>query len=274
MKAQAQKIGVVGAGWLGLPLGAALSRSGHTVYGSTTRKERFPLLRQEGLVPFLLELAEQPAGDVETLAGLDVLIVNVPPSTARRYDGLNHLQQLDRLTRAITKAGIKKVLYISTTSVYPDESREMREQDAAYVVSRHSGQVPLQFEDCFREASDFESTIIRFGGLFGPERHPGYFFKRRREVSHGGAPVNMIAQQDCIGIIQKVIETQTWGETFNACAPEHPSKRTFYTTASQQVGTELPIFLDEATSGKWINSDKLRDLLKYEFRYPNPLAAL
>jgi hypothetical protein len=38
------------------------------------------------------------------------------------------------------------------------------------------------------------------------------------------APVNLIHRDDCIGIINAIIEQNVWAEVFNGCADTHPFK--------------------------------------------------
>jgi UDP-glucose 6-dehydrogenase len=41
------KISIVGCGWLGLPLGEKLAKSGHQVFGSTTSVEKIATIFNE-----------------------------------------------------------------------------------------------------------------------------------------------------------------------------------------------------------------------------------
>jgi hypothetical protein len=40
----------------------------------------------------------------------------------------------------------------------------------------------------------------------------------RENLENPDAPINLIHQTDCIGIILKIIEKNSWGETYNAAA--------------------------------------------------------
>lgn len=269
-----QTVGVVACGWLGLPLASQLVRDGYKVYGSRRSTRHFNSLRSSGIFPFKIELQATPVGDLAVFERLDCLVLNVPPGNARQYQGLSHEQQLESLAGAIKKAGIPRVIFISTTSVYPDDARVMKEEDAEYIPSKHSGTVALRFEDVLREASGAELVVLRFGGLFGPERHPGHFFRNRKEVTGAEHPVNMIHQEDCIGIIGTLIADWPGAGVYNACSPEHPTKEEFYTAASNHVGTQAPKFHIAGEGGKTVCPQKLIDEIKYEFRYPNPIQAL
>ena len=46
------RVGIIGCGWLGLPLAKSLIKNNYIVYGSTTKKEKLGLLANENLNPF------------------------------------------------------------------------------------------------------------------------------------------------------------------------------------------------------------------------------
>lgn len=77
----------------------------------------------------------------------------------------------------------------------------------------------------------------------------------------------MIHQEDCIGIIIKIIESNSWQETFNAVAPFHPSREEYYSQKAKEYNLEPLIFTHSKPSiGKTILSDKLENDLKYQFK--------
>ena len=117
---------------------------------------------------------------------------------------------------------------------------------------------------------DFETTILRFGGLIGADRNPARFLlKSAQPVAN--APVNLIHQDDCIGIITTILEQNLWGEILNACCPEHPLKKDFYGKAAQISGLPVPGISDQDEAYKIVDSSKLKRLLKYKFKYQSPM---
>ena len=122
----------------------------------------------------------------------------------------------------------------------------------------------------FRESNKFQTTIVRFGGLIGYSRNPGKFFSNARQVRDPDANVNLIHRDDCINIISQIVEQGVWGEDFNCCADTHPSKREFYTQATQRIGAAAPDF-DESSdmSFKIISNQKVKRVLNYSFMHPD-----
>jgi hypothetical protein len=60
-------------------------------------------------------------------------------------------------------------------------------------------------------------------------------FSRSRKSRNPDAPINLIHQTDCIGIILRIIE-KNLGRNLHATAPTHPSRETYYT---QSIGIEF-----------------------------------
>ncbi len=122
-----------------------------------------------------------------------------------------------------------------------------------------------QIENLFFNNTNFQATIIRFAGLFGYSRHPGRFFGER-PIPQPDAPVNLIHRDDCINIIDRIIEQGKWSEVFNACADTHPSKREFYSHARKMMGLPEPAMGGPGQPAfKMINNEKVKHALDYAF---------
>jgi len=270
-------VAVLGCGWLGLPLAKALVAQGYTVAGSTTTPSQLLTLRDAGIMPFLLSLAPTlTATDADTLhamlTGIDVLILNVPPrrsATSHDYAAL-----LRPVHEAAEACGISAVLFVSSTSIYPDEPRPMQEQDALATAEASSS--ILRAEALFTSPNgSWITTVVRLGGLFGPGRLPGRFLAGKQNVAQPKAPVNLIHLADCVGLLTSIIDQHVWGHTFNACAAQHPTREEFYTLAAHQLGLSPPAFQTaDKAGGKSIDSSLLRQSVDYRFQYDDLLAAL
>ncbi len=266
---KAGTVSILGCGWLGLPLGKYLRNHRFSVKGSVTNPEKFGLLRTSGVVPYRIVLDDSDIKvDDPAFFETDVLIISIPP---RRIDGIERVfpAQIAQLIPIILKAGIQKVIFISSTSVYPENLQTASENDEL-IPDKASGKACLYAENLFKNLTDFKTTVIRFGGLIGADRNPARFLlKSDRAIAN--IPVNLIHQDDCIGIILAILEQDIWGETLNACCPEHPLKKDFYGKAAQISGLPEPRISDHQEAYKVIDSSKLQRLLNYEFKYPSPM---
>lgn len=257
------KIGIIGCGWLGLPLGNELTKDGHNLIGTTTQTQKFEELEEAGINPFLFKLGEQLP---EEFLKMDLVIFTIPPRIKE------YVVELEELKQQLIKSR-PWLIYISSTSVYPDNNDIATEQDAEIIKSSHSGIALLEAEQVF-DVSEFETTILRFGGLYSKDRHPGRFLAGKQGLAGATNPVNLIHRDDCIGIIKGIVSLQIKEEVFNACSPIHPSRGEYYTLAASKLGLEKPSFNDKKADFKKVDSSKLIKKLNYAFKYPNPLTAL
>lgn len=251
-----KKISVLGCGWLGLPLAAHLVAEGFVVKGAIRTSEKSQLLQSKGVLPFLIDIDEESAIDADFFS-TDVLIIAIPSKNRSGFE---------RLIAQISQTTVKKVIFISATSVY-DAS-----QDAVKETDKTLDTTLAGIEQLFVKTDNFDTTILRFGGLYGPGRNPGNFFKKGRVIQNPEGVVNMIHQEDCIAIIRKIIATGVANDIFNACADTHPTRREFYTNAKQKLGLDAPDFEEgQPIVLKEICSEKLKRKLKYTFKYADIL---
>lgn len=264
------QISILGCGWLGLPLAKALLKNGFSVKGSTTSVEKLSVLENSGIQPFLIALSEQkPDGKLSGfLENSKILIIDIPPKL-RGSEKENFVSKIQNVIPFIEKSAVENVLFISSTSVYGEDNLVVTEETELNPETE-SGKQLVQTEQLLQSNPNFKTTILRFGGLIGEDRHPIKFLAGRKNIENPKVPINLIHQDDCIGIILKIIELNSWNETFNATAPFHPSREDYYTKKAVELNLALPEFNREsATFGKTILSSKIENILKYTFAKPN-----
>jgi nucleoside-diphosphate-sugar epimerase len=255
------RISILGCGWVGFPLAKDLVKQGYSVNGSTTSPEKLELLKQQHIDSFLVQLAPNLVTNKKGFFECDTIIIAVPP----KKDPEAYWIQMQSVIKAIETCKVKQVIYISSTSVYGNNNREENEETTA-IPDTLSGKAIKLIEDQLFSNPNFKTTVIRFAGLVGPGRHPGRFLSGKKEISNGLGPVNLIHLDDCIGLISAVLRTEYFGRIINACAPDHPSRKDFYTLAAHMSGLVKPEFIDELKEWKIINSICVPHLLNYDFK--------
>lgn len=268
-----QVISVLGCGWLGLPLAEQLVKYGYTVKGSTTSPEKLDLLQAKGISPYLLNLSPDNllTESINDFLNADVLVLNIPPKL-RSDGGKSYLQQMHNLIKALFESRISRILFVSSTSVYQDLNRVVTEEDISFTYELEPNNMLLQAERLFQDREDWITTIVRFGGLVGGERHPGRFLAGKKHLPNGDTPVNMIHLDDCVAILCRIVEQERWGEVYNACADAHPLRKDFFLKAAESLGLTPPEFDNmKETHFKLIKSQKLKDELAYVFLHPDPM---
>lgn len=194
---------IIGCGDIGIPLGQQLAAAGHAVWG----------LRRTGVLPAPLRTITADVCRPETLQGLsdlqvDYVIVTLTPAgfNDQAYrtvyvDGLNHvLGALADLT------AIRRVLFVSSTSVYSQSDGQWVDEDSATDPGSFSGQRLLEAERLLQE-SGVAHTVIRFAGIYGPGRNRLIEQVKSRQ----GCPpspvlyTNRIHRDDCVGFLAHLI---------------------------------------------------------------------
>lgn len=262
-------ISIIGCGWLGLPLGIGLTTQAWQVKGSTRQEEKLDILKTNRIQPFLLNFNPEPQGNWQEAFNSEILIINIPPGV-RRYGEDFHIEQMKHLLKCAKKAAVKKIIYISSTSVYPENTQIAKEQDVSSPADAMNKTL-AKAEEMVREAVD-SWLILRCGGLLGYDRIPGKYFAGR-EVEQGGKPVNYIHRDDVITIIEQFLSRQDgWNEVYNLVAPHHPARKDIYEYNARKFGFD-PITFKDVSKGEYkiVDSSKVAQTLNYDFHYPNPL---
>ncbi|MFV8334952.1 SDR family NAD(P)-dependent oxidoreductase [Flavobacterium sp. RSP29] len=264
------KISILGCGWLGLPLAKAMIAKGFSVNGSTTSVEKLSVLENSGIDPFLIALSEnKTTGNVsDFLKNSEILIIDVPPKL-RGSGTENFVSKIRNIIPFIEKSSVENVLFISSTSVYNENDAFVTEETIPK-PDTEGGKQLLETEQLLQSNINFKTTVLRFGGLIGEDRHPIKFLAGRENLDNPDASINLIHQEDCVGIILKIIANNAWNETFNAVAPSHPTRELYYTQKALDLNLALPKFNHKNPSiGKTILSTKIETVLKYTFTKPN-----
>jgi nucleoside-diphosphate-sugar epimerase len=260
-------ISILGCGWYGLALAKHLLANGYQVKGSTTSADKLPSLQTEGIEPYLVSFNEQSINYDPAFFNSHTLVICIPPKRSSAEQA-SFPDKITEICKAANNNTIKNVLFISSTSVYGDRNTELSETDEPN-PDTPSGKAMKQAEAILKNQQVFNTTILRFGGLIGPGRDPGKFFAGKVNSPNGQSPINLIHLTDCVGISTHIIETESFGHTFNACTPHHPEKQVFYTQASINSGLVAPTFINELTTWKIINSNQSSTVLKYNYQITN-----
>ncbi|MCV9927938.1 SDR family NAD(P)-dependent oxidoreductase [Flavobacterium sp. LS1R49] len=269
------KISILGCGWLGFPLAKAIITTGFSVNGSTTSTEKLSILEESGINPFLINInrnEENPpfgkstSGQIEAfLNESSILIIDIPPKL-RGENADNFVDKINFLIPLIEKSTIEKVLFISSTSVY-GESDLLITEETKPDADTESGKQLIIAETLLQSNFTFKTTVLRFGGLIDEDRNPIKFLAGKENVENPDAPINFIHQEDCIGIILKIIDSESWNQTFNAVAPFHPTREKYYTQKAIEKNLAVPTFSHEKESAKKIiSSTKIETVLDYSFK--------
>jgi len=250
------RIGILGVGWLGFPLGKSLAKMGYPVSGSTTKKANLELIANEGIDSYYISLYEEGVRGnlIDFLKEIDILVINVPPN--RKVEDDSYAKKMRQLYEAVKIMHVEKVIFVSSTSVYGDLIGEVTEKTVPKPKTA-SGKQLLVSENLFKKDKSLSTTIVRFAGLIGPDRHPVTFLSGRKNLKNGDDVINLIHLEDCIYLLTAIISNEWWNEVFNGVYPYHPSKKEYYTSEAKKRGLPIPEYLSTypGKSGKLIKGD-------------------
>lgn len=246
-----------------------LLAEGFSVKGSTTSAEKLPTLRNAGIKPYQIKVASEGIeGDIaDFLSATDVLVVDFPPGL-RKDPKMDYSGAIRLLSEAIAASGVKKVIFVSSISVY-EETKDFKiyTEDAEPNATSVSGREIISAEKIMLQNPIFDTTIIRFGGLIGAGRHPVKYLAGRTALGNPLGPVNLIHLRDCKQVIKKVLQNDLFGEVYNAVYPLNPPREKYYQEKAREAGLEIPEFdHSKASEGKIISASKVMRELEVDFQ--------
>ena len=262
-----EKISILGCGWYGFALAKVLIEAGYEVRGSTTQSDKLAELALAGIKPYLVSFDGEKDTYHQDFFDSDILLISIPPKRNLPQPG-DYLSKIGRISEAIAQSSIQQVIFISSTGVYQDGNFVVDESIVPQPDSP-AGKALLGAEECLKNHPRFTTTILRFGGLFGPNRNLAKHFAGKSDITNGEAPINLIHLDDCLQISLAIIQQQAFGYIYHGVSPFHPTRSAFYTQACTVKGLEEPNFLNELLNWKQINSINLSAKLNYQFKVAN-----
>jgi nucleoside-diphosphate-sugar epimerase len=264
-------VAIIGCGWFGLPLAQQLMQQHYSVLVSTTQAAKQQRLQQFGLTALLLSLPSSAESLRQSaLLQTDIVIIAIPPKL--RYGQTDYASNIASLVTALRNTRCRQIILISTTAVYQGLTGLVTEQTVLNLANNKTQIIALAEQQVLASNSaQRHACVLRLAGLVGPKRYPGNFFAGKSQLTDANAPVQLIHQQDAVGIVIKLIEQQQSG-IFNAVSATRANKQSFYQHACRARNLTLPKFtppIENVATEQYrmISSDKVRQQLHYSFIY-------
>jgi nucleoside-diphosphate-sugar epimerase len=173
------------------------------------------------------------------LTSAEEVVISIAPKNGSSYKS-TYLNTAKTLCSALKENNsIKKLVYLSSTSIYGDRNGEWTSEDALLNPISENGQILSKTEKLYlnKFQSKVSVTILRLSGLYGPGRtHES----RIRRLSGGLLPgsgedfCNWVHQEDVVRAIDWVLKNQLSG-IYNICCDDHPTKKEFYNSFSNKM---------------------------------------
>ena len=112
-----RSVGILGCGWLGISLAKKFKKLNYQVLGSKTSLKGLSEIERIGIEGFLVVLKKDKSeGILPFIKNIETLIISVPPQ--KKSSDSNFTGKIQTLINSIKSSSLKKVLFLSSTSVY------------------------------------------------------------------------------------------------------------------------------------------------------------
>ena len=195
---------IAGCGDVGGELARRLLSDGHEVFGLRRRTHLLP----EGVRPVAGDL-QDPASLRALPGGIDVLCytASADERTAAGYRGA-YVDGVRNLLCAVSnKSALRRVLYASSTRVYPQHDGERVEEDSPAGGADTYARLLLEGEREVR-AAPTSAVVVRFGGIYGPGRTRLIDLVRKGGTCIAAHYTNRIHRDDCAGVLRHLLQLE------------------------------------------------------------------
>jgi len=271
-------VGIIGCGWLGKALADSLLPAGKLVLATSSKQENIEKLNQLGIKAQQLTLPtdDKQFSQHDVFAQQSLVIAITPKFKQGQTD---YAEKIAQVVNAAQQRGlVDRIILLSSTAVYQGLTGKVDEQSALNLTTSKTKilnaaeQAVLNFS---KHASK-QGVVLRLAGLVGPERHPGKFLLASKTLTNAKSPVNLIHQQDAVGLIESLLSTESAQGIFNGVSDTHVNKEQYYQAAAKSLSLAAPDFSphqsDEIT--RVVCGEKAKQRLTYKFVYPDLLSWL
>jgi nucleoside-diphosphate-sugar epimerase len=272
-----ERIAIIGCGYVGSALGAALVRRGHHVIGTTTSPDRAAELTALGIAPNVVEHAAVDRLH-QVLCDRDVVFLTVAPrARGERYADV-YLAGVRHVLSAARDTCVRRIIYTSSTRVYAQDDGSWVDETAPTEPADEDGRTLLDAE---RELLDgarsntpkaIAATVVRLAGIYGPGRDSAVRIRSAAgtERGDGDVYVNLVHVDDIVMALAALLPTRHHG-VLNLADDRPELRREYYDRAL--LAEDLPLIRWDSSRGggprgKRIRNGAIKRLLNLELTHP------
>ena len=282
---------IIGCGYVGLPLGAELTRRGHLVFGLRRSATVEPELRAARIEPLYADIT-QPEDLAKLPRDFDWMVNCVSssgggPAEYRRI----YLEGMRNIMRWLAGVPVTKFVSTSSTSVYGQNDGSIVTEESPTTPDSETAQVLLETEKLLLDAArreHFPAVVLRLAGIYGPGR--GYWLKRFLDgpsvtEEDRDRILNMVHRDDVVGSIIAPLERGRAGGIYNVVDDEPARLSVLFDWLSRELKRKSPAGdeTERRSSGnggvaatrkrgatnKRVSNRKLREELGYWMKFPS-----
>lgn len=273
MNVPIKSVAIIGFGWLGKALTADYIGQKIATIATTRDKEKLKDIQALGAMSSLLSLPVEPNDkQVSVIFSYHHLIICIPPYFKKGQK--DYPDKIAQIVALAEQGGVESIILISSTAAYQGHVGDV---DEYTVPHRELEKVDLI---CAAEQAVLNFSrrgiVLRCAGLVGPNRHPGRFFSKGREISDPHAYVNLVHQDDVVSLCHLLMQNPKARGIYNCVSQTQVTKQHFYTVAAHCLGKETPPFnkKDAANLGRHVVAKRTMNELDYKLQHPDMLTWL
>ncbi len=259
---------IAGCGDVGSRIGLILADEGHAVCGLRRNAAKIP----HPIKPVAGDLT-RPSTWGALPARIDWLIYAAAASGSG--EDAYRAAYVDGLGNAIARAreaGVSRVLFTSSTSVYGQTNGEEVDESSPTEPSRYTGRILLEAESVLAELT-VPNIALRYGGIYGPGRTR--LLDRVRDSSartpRTSQFTNRIHADDAARAAAHLMRVKSPAAIYNGTDCDQADLREVYEWIAKRLGVPPPAH-DEGSAAagrgsKRVRSDRMR-ATGFVFRYP------
>ncbi len=264
-----QSLLIIGPGYIGAETARRAAASGTKVYALVRTPEKAAALEASRIIPLRGDLTQPESLPASFPESARVLFSAAPDGHTEDDYRRVYLEGLKEVLKRLRGAG--KILWVSSTSVWGETRTGWVDETVVPFPGEVKPSVLLESEKTVL-ASGIPSVVVRFAGIYGPERNRLKAFREGR-WPEAAAPLrylNLIHREDCVRAIQFLFEQGQAGEVYAGADPEPPVNREMAEWLLERVprSEPLPEWSPGEPLGKRVSSLKLQKL-GFVFQYPS-----
>ncbi|MCB9849157.1 MAG: SDR family oxidoreductase [Phycisphaerales bacterium] len=277
----AQRVALVGCGYVGLALGKTLHAAGCSVVGTTTSDARVAEIEAAGLSVRLLDVADADCL-AEIVRDRDVVYLTVAAGRGGQAYRDVYLRAAENLVRALPGSSVARVIYTSSTSVYAQRDGSWVDETSPAGADSENGKVLLATERTLLDAGveneqgrEVQISVVRLAGIYGPGREPARFAARfaGQERDDGEVYLNLVHLDDIVAALARLRTIPHHG-VLNL-ADDTPTTRRVVFDPILRAANLPPVRWTAGASGdrgKRIANGRIKALLDLTLRHPGFVA--
>jgi len=199
-----------------------------------------PLSSGRSDLPTQTSVESEPAAvQIQDLWSADQLILTIPPGREPSSLVSYPAAVLSALLAYRRSQASGRIIFTSSIGVYGKGHGLALDRDTLPKIENGTARQAalLLAESHVAVQSQRPHRILRLGGLYGGDRHPGKYMAKLAAIPRPDEPINLVSRDCVIREMMALLDQPFWSgtTTFNVVDPEHPSRGEYYAKFRESV---------------------------------------